>query len=53
MSQKGFVNIVLVIVIVAVITVGGYFIFSKKSTTDWKTYTNSQYGFELNTQIIG
>ena len=32
-SQKGFANIVLVVVIVAIVAVGGYFVFSKKSTT--------------------
>lgn len=31
MNQKGFANIVLIIVIVAVVAVGGYFVFSKKS----------------------
>lgn len=31
MNQKGLANIVLIVVIVAIITVGGYFIFVKKS----------------------
>ena len=33
MNQKGFANIVLIIVIVAIIAVGGYFVLSKKSAT--------------------
>ncbi len=32
MNQKGFANIILVVVIVAIIAVGGYFVFVKKST---------------------
>lgn len=60
MNQKGFTNIVLIVVIVAIVAVGGYFVFVKKSepiaqqqpiskneTVNWKTYTNSHYGFEL------
>ena len=31
MNQKGFVNIILIIVVVAIIAVGGYFVFVKKS----------------------
>ena len=31
MNQKGFANIILIVVIVAIVAVGGYFIFSKKS----------------------
>src|SRR3989344_2459164 len=31
MNQKGFANIVLIVVIVAIIAVGGYFVFVKKS----------------------
>ncbi|MBI1974247.1 MAG: hypothetical protein HYS51_00065 [Candidatus Zambryskibacteria bacterium] len=56
-SQKGFANIVLIVVIVAIVAVGGYFVFSKKSqepnneqvspTTNLQTYTNNKYGFEL------
>ncbi len=33
MNQKGFANIVLIIVVVAIVAVGGYFVFSKKSPT--------------------
>ncbi|OGE89916.1 MAG: hypothetical protein A3J07_00955 [Candidatus Doudnabacteria bacterium RIFCSPLOWO2_02_FULL_49_13] len=31
MNQKGFANIVLIVVIIAIVAVGGYFVFSKKS----------------------
>ena len=31
MNQRGFANIVLIVVIVAIVTIGGYFVFSKKS----------------------
>ena len=31
MNQKGFANIVLIVVVVAVVAIGGYFVFSKKS----------------------
>ena len=41
MNQKGFANIVLIIIIVAIIAVGGYFVFSKKSVTPG-TATNQQ-----------
>ena len=71
MNQKGFANIILVIVILALLGAVGYFVFVKKSepitqqptptptqtktpvsptpapTANWKTYTNSQYGFEF------
>jgi hypothetical protein len=58
-SQKGFANIILIVVIVAIVAVGGYFIFSKKSTqpnndsvstntdTNLQTYKNDKYGLEL------
>lgn len=73
-NQKGFVNIILVAVIVVLVGVAGYFVFVKKSelitqqptptptqtniytsptptsadeTADWKTYTNTQYGFSF------
>jgi hypothetical protein len=48
-----------IIVIIAVIVIGGYFAWSKKSresnvnpvsnniTPNWKTYANTQYGFEF------
>ncbi len=32
MNQKGFVNIVSIVIIIAIIAIGGYFIFVKKST---------------------
>ena len=77
MNQKGFASIILVVIIVVLVSVAGYFTFVKKSepiaqqptptpiqtttttktpvsltpTPDkistWKTYTNSQYGFEV------
>ncbi len=69
MNQKGFANIILVIVIVILVGTVGYLGFVKKSepiagrltptpiqtqksaspnqTANWKTYTNSQYGFEF------
>lgn len=74
MKQKGFANIILVIVIVILVGIVGYFIFIKKSepiaqqptptptqtkspvsptptptnqATNLKTYTNTQYGFEV------
>lgn len=56
MNQKGFANIAFVVVIVAIIAVGGYFIFIKKSepiarqqtfTSTWKTFTNTKYGYHL------
>ena len=33
MSQKGFINIILIFIAVAIVVVGGYFIFSKKFST--------------------
>ena len=38
-SKKGFANIILIIVILVVIAISGYFIFSKKSTVPTKTQT--------------
>ena len=38
-NQKGFANIILIIVIVAIIAVGGYFVFSKKSKPAQQTPT--------------
>ena len=49
-NQKGFANIILIIVIVAVIAVGGYFIFSKKSTIPTKIET--QQSTEQKTQLF-
>lgn len=56
-NQKGFANIVLIAVIVAIIAIGGYFVWSKKSqqpsnepvstTANWKTYTNTKLGYEI------
>src|SRR3989344_6848742 len=58
-NQKGFTNIILVIVVIVLIGIAGYFIFVKKSepiaqqptpideTASWKTYTNSEQGFEF------
>lgn len=57
-NQKGFANIALITVVVAIVAVGGYFVFVKKlepiaqqptpnQTADLKTYTNTQYGFEF------
>ena len=42
MNQKGFANIILIVVIVAIVAVGGYFVFSKKSTTPTPTQQNSE-----------
>jgi len=43
------------IIVVAVLCVGGYFVYQKYSTSKtqnqtagWKTYTNNQYGFQIN-----
>ncbi|MBA3733015.1 hypothetical protein H0W91_01420 [Patescibacteria group bacterium] len=56
-SQKGFTNIILIVVIVAIVAVGGYFVLSKKShqisnnlvptTANLQTYKNNNYNFEL------
>jgi hypothetical protein len=74
-NQKGFANIILIGVIIILVVVGGYFLWSQKSkpaveqpvqtptitqtdttittpttndkTANWKTYTNSKYGFEF------
>lgn len=39
------------IILIAVVAVGGYFVLTKRSpqidTSNWKTYTNSQYGFSI------
>ena len=57
MNQKGFANIVLVVLVVVLISAIGYFIFIKKSVpstsqqtsdnTVYKTYVNTPYGFEF------
>ena len=39
MSQKGFVNIVLIFVVIAIVAIGGYFIFSKKSVAPTEIQT--------------
>ena len=61
-SKRGFIPIVLLIIIVASAIGGGSYYYSQKApseevetntqatttqTTEWKTYTNSQYGFSL------
>ena len=54
MNQKGFASMVLIIVIVAVLAVGGYFVFSKKSATPTETQqtqtsnNNGQGGNQIN-----
>lgn len=62
MNQRGFVNIISIVVIVALVAVAWYFALIKKSgsiteqtptypvinkTRNWKIYTNDQYGFEF------
>ena len=39
MNQKGFANMVLIVVIIAIVAVGGYFVLSKKSITTPETQT--------------
>ncbi|HEY4515997.1 MAG TPA: PsbP-related protein [Candidatus Paceibacterota bacterium] len=58
-NQEGFTNIVLIIAIVAIVAVSGYFVFIKKSepivqqptqtseTSNLKTYNDSKYNFEI------
>lgn len=47
-NQKGFVNIILVVVIIIVLGVVGYFVFVKKNViSSYKTYTNQKYHFTL------
>ena len=50
MNQKGFASVVLIVVIVAVLAIGGYFVFSKKSATPTETQTsdNGQGGNQIN-----
>src|SRR3989344_8701379 len=42
MNQKGFSNIAIIVVIVAILAVGGYFVFSKKSATPTPSQQNSE-----------
>ena len=41
MNQKGFANIALIIVVIAIVAVGGYFVFSKNSATPTPSPTPS------------
>jgi len=56
-NQKGFANIILVVVIVAIVAIGGYFLFSKKSVTPAgtqqsnKAESNFQYGEVIKNKI--
>lgn len=57
MDQKGFTNIILIVLIVIVVAIAGYFILFKPAPSggpegeeelaDWKTYRNDEYGFEI------
>lgn len=60
MSQKGFVNIALIILIIMLVGVTGYFVLVKKPTSpqakptpqqdetaNWKTYWNDKFGFSF------
>src|SRR3989339_609385 len=62
MNQKGFARLVLVGVFLVLVVIAGYFVLVKKAvspvvdeplpvstdeTANWKTYTNTQYGFEF------
>ena len=47
MNNKGFINIVLIVAIVAIIAVGGYFIVNKKSAT------NNQPSFNSTANSVG
>ncbi|MBU1039025.1 GerMN domain-containing protein [Patescibacteria group bacterium] len=39
-TQKGFANIVLIVIVVGIVAVGGYFVFSKKSVTPTQNVTD-------------
>lgn len=61
--KKGFASFALIAIIVVLVAIGGYFAWSKKPnqhienkslltevsspTADWKTYTNTKYGYEI------
>ncbi|MFA6919101.1 MAG: hypothetical protein WC244_03265 [Patescibacteria group bacterium] len=52
MNQKTFVKIILILGIIILICVVGYFVFAKQSapqdeTANWKTYTNTRYGYSI------
>ncbi|MFH1232439.1 MAG: hypothetical protein V1651_01065 [Patescibacteria group bacterium] len=57
MNQKGFVNIILIVIIVAIIALGGYFLFSKRSVAPVETQqsnkaeSNFQYGEVIKNKI--
>lgn len=44
MNQKGFANIVLIVVTVAIVAIGGYFVFSKKPTPPTPSQQNPEAG---------
>ena len=49
-SQSGFSAIILVVIIVLVVVGGGFVAWKQgwiNETANWKTYTNSDYGFEF------
>lgn len=58
MNKSGFVNIIIIGIIVITITAAGYFALTQKTaeapainqeveTADWKTYRNEKYSFEI------